>query len=185
MVTDNINPVIAGKNGGVLRVGVGSSVNAIDYILFSDNYDAPATLKANHILVYNDINLAVAGIYTAVFRTEDNSGNLSDDYTLYVDCEYTYEVITGSVNDIAMDDLLSVYPNPTTGVIILNTNLPENQEVNIAVYNTMGQEVAAVQNGKVSNGQYTIDLANHANGIYYVKMNLNGNIITKKVVLNK
>jgi hypothetical protein len=42
-----------------------------------------------------------------------------------------------------------------------------------------------VQNGKVSNGQYTIDLANHANGIYYVKMNLNGNIITKKVVLNK
>jgi len=185
MVIDNINPVIAGKNGGVLRVGVGSSVNAIDYILFSDNYDAPATLKANHTLVYNDINLAVAGIYTAVFRTEDNSGNVSDDYTLYVDCEYTYDVVTGSVTDIAMDDLLSVYPNPTTGVIILNTNLPENQEVNIAVYNTMGQEVAAVQNGKVSNGQYSIDLTNQSNGIYYVKMNLNGNIITKKVVLNK
>ena len=185
MVIDNINPVIAGKNGGVLRVGVGSSVNAIDYILFSDNYDAPATLKANHTLVYNDINLAVAGIYTAVFRTEDNSGNVSKDFTLYVDCRYTYDVVTGSVNDIAMDDLLSVYPNPTTGVIILNTNLPENQEVNIAVYNTMGQEVAAVQNGKVSNGQYSIDLTNQSNGIYYVKMNLNGNIITKKVVLNK
>ncbi len=185
MVIDNINPVIAGKNGGVLRVGVGSSVNAIDYILFSDNYDAPATLKANHTLVYNDINLAVAGIYTAVFRTEDNSGNVSKDFTLYVDCRYTYDVVTGSVTDIAMDDLLSVYPNPTTGVIILNTNLPENQEVNIAVYNTMGQEVAAVQNGKVSNGQYSIDLTNQSNGIYYVKMNLNGNIITKKVVLNK
>ena len=102
-----------------------------------------------------------------------------------MDCRYTYDVVTGSVNDIAMDDLLSVYPNPTTGVIILNTNLPENQEVNIAVYNTMGQEVAAVQNGKVSNGQYSIDLTNQSNGIYYVKMNLNGNIITKKVVLNK
>ena len=185
IVIDNINPVISGKNGGVLRLGVGSSVNAIDYILFSDNYDAPATLKTNHTLVYNDINLAVAGLYTAVFRTEDNSGNVSKDFTLYVDCQYTYDQIIGSVNDIATDDLLAVYPNPTTGVIILNTNLPENQEVNIAVYNTMGQEVAAVQNGKVSNGQYTIDLTNHANGIYYVKMNLNGNIITKKVVLNK
>jgi hypothetical protein len=49
----------------------------------------------------------------------------------------------------------------------------------------MGQQVVLVENGKIANNTYTVNLDNQANGIYYVKMNLKGNIITKKVVLNK
>ena len=87
--------------------------------------------------------------------------------------------------DIALEDLLTVAPNPTNGEININVNLPENEEINVAVYNTMGQQVVLVENGKVSNSSYTVNLNNQANGIYYVKMSINGNIITKKVVLNK
>jgi hypothetical protein len=64
-------------------------------------------------------------------------------------------------------------------------NLSDNEEINLAVYNTMGQQVVLVENGKIANNTYTVNLDNQANGIYYVKMNLKGNIITKKVVLNK
>jgi len=184
-VIDDLNPQITGKNGGVLKLGVGSQVDAINYINFSDNYDSPADLRNNHTLVYNDINLQEAGTYSAVFQTQDNSGNESEEYTLIVDVRYDYETKTNSIEDLSLEDMLNISPNPTTGLVNINVNLPENEAINIAVYNTMGQEVVNVKNGKISNGTYTVTLENQTNGIYYVKMSLKGAIVTKKVLLNK
>ncbi len=81
--------------------------------------------------------------------------------------------------------MLAVSPNPTSGKLNINVNLPENEVINIAVFNTMGQQVALVENGTVSNSSYTLNLDNQVNGVYYVKMTVNGNIISKKVMLNK
>ncbi len=184
-VIDDLSPVISGKSGGVLTVGVGSSVDALDYITFTDNYDAPGDLLTNHTLVYNNINLQEAGLYSAVFRTEDNSGNRSNEFTLYVHVKYNYDVITNSVNDLNLEDLLSVNPNPTSGNVNINVNLPENEVINLAIFNTMGQQVALVKNGKAQNGTFNVSLANQADGIYYVQMNVQNKIITKKIVLNK
>jgi PKD repeat protein len=184
-VIDDLSPVISGKSGGVLTVGVGSSVDALDYITFTDNYDAPGDLLTNHTLVYNNINLQEAGLYSAVFRTEDNSGNRSNEFTLYVHVKYNYNVITNSVNDLNLEDLLSVNPNPTSGNVNINVNLPENEVINLAIFNTMGQQVALVKNGKAQNGIFNVSLANQADGIYYVQMNVQNKIITKKIVLNK
>jgi hypothetical protein len=88
------------------------------------------------------------------------------------------------VNSLSIEDLLAVSPNPTSGQLNISVNLPENEVINLAVFNTMGQEVLSVSNGKVSNGNYPVDLSNNANGIYYVKMNVKGTIVTKKIVLN-
>ena len=88
------------------------------------------------------------------------------------------------MNSLSIEDLLAVSPNPTNGQLNISVNLPENEVINLAIFNTMGQEVLAVSNGKVSNGNYAVDLSNNANGIYYVKMNVKGTIVTKKIVLN-
>ena len=184
-VIDDLNPKITGKSGGVIKLGVGSQVDVINYINFSDNYDSPTDLRNNHTLIYNSVNLQEAGLYTAVFQTTDNSGNESDEYTLYVDVSHDYAVKTNSVEDLSLEDMLSVAPNPTTGIVNINVNLPENEVINIAIYNTMGQEVVNVKNGKISNGTYTVSLDNQTNGIYYVRMSLKGSIVTKKVILNK
>jgi hypothetical protein len=184
-VIDDVSPKISGKNGSVVRLGVGSAANALDYITFTDNYDAPADLLANHKLIYNDINLMEAGTYSAVFSTEDNSSNVSNEFTLYFDVQYKYDVITNSVGDITLDNLMSVNPNPTSGNVNINVNLPENEEITLAIFNTMGQQVALVKNGKAENGTFNVSLANQANGIYYVKMNVQDKIVTKKIILNK
>jgi hypothetical protein len=99
--------------------------------------------------------------------------------------DHGYAVKTNSVEDLSLEDMLSVSPNPTTGLVNINVNLPENEVINIAIYNTMGQEVVNVKNGKISNGTYTVSLDNQTNGIYYVRMGLKGAIVTKKVILNK
>ena len=183
-VIDDIAPEITGKLGGIVRLGVGSTVDAIDFVNFSDNYDAPADLRTNHILVFNDLNLQEAGLYSVVFKTEDNSGNRSREFTLYFDVNYNYEVVVNGINDLALADMINVSPNPTNGPVNISVNLPENEEVSIAIFNTMGQQVATVANGKVSNGSFSVNLQGNTNGMYYVKMNLNGTIVTKKIILN-
>jgi hypothetical protein len=183
-VIDDLNPTISGKRGPIVKLGVGSQVDAISFVLFADNYDDPTILAANHTLVSNDLNLQVAGLYSVVFRTEDNSGNKSADYVLYFDIDYQYEKEINNVNSLSIEDLLAVSPNPTNGQLNISVNLPENEVINLAIFNTMGQEILSVSNGKVSNGNYAVDLSNNANGIYYVKMNVKGAIVTKKIVLN-
>ena len=39
-------------------------------------------------------------------------------------------------------------------------------------------------NGKVNNGRFSVNHQGNTNGMYYVKMSLNGAIITKKIILN-
>jgi PKD repeat protein len=183
-VIDDIEPEITGKVGGIVKIGVGSKVDAINFVNFSDNYDSPADLRLNHILVFNDLNLQEAGLYSVIFRTEDNSGNMSREFTLYIDVDYDYQVLVNGINDLALEDMINVSPNPTNGPVNINVNLPENEEVSIAIFNTMGQQVAEVANGKVNNGRFSVNLQGNTNGMYYVKMSLNGAIITKKIILN-
>lgn len=183
-VIDDLAPVITGKVGGIVKVGVGSKVNAIEFVNFADNYDAPADLRMNHTLIFNDLNLQEAGLYSVIFQTEDNSGNESSEFTLYFDVDYDHQVLVNGISDLALEDMINVYPNPTNGIVNINVNLPENEDVNIEIYNTMGQQVATVANGKVNNGQFTVNLNGYTNGVYYVKMNLNGVVVTKKIVLN-
>ena len=183
-VIDDIAPEITGKVGGIVKIGVGSKVDAINFVNFSDNYDAPADLRLNHTLVFNDLNLQEAGLYSVIFKTEDNSGNMSREFTLYIDVDYDYQVLVNGISDLALEDMINVSPNPTNGPVNISVNLPENEEVSIAIFNTMGQQVAEVANGKVNNGRFSVNLQGNTNGMYYVKMSLNGAIITKKIILN-
>jgi len=183
-VIDDVAPVITGKAGGIVKIGVGSKVNAINFVNFSDNYDAPADLRMNHSLVFNDLNLQEAGLYSVIFKTADNSGNESREFTLYFDVDYDHQVLVNGISDLALADMIQVSPNPTNGPVNVQVNLPENEEVNIGIFNTMGQQVATVVNGKVLNGSFAVNLEGNANGMYYLKMSLNGTIITKKIILN-
>ena len=86
--------------------------------------------------------------------------------------------------DLSLENILNVSPNPTSGVFNINVNLPENEEIAINVYNSVGQQIINVENGSINKGTYAVDITNQANGIYYVQMNVQGTIITKKLVLN-
>lgn len=66
----------------------------------------------------------------------------------------------------------SIYPNPTSDKILINSSLTINK---VEVYNVLGHKVG-VYNAK------TIDLSNQADGIYFVKIYSKSMITTKKVI---
>ena len=61
----------------------------------------------------------------------------------------------------------------------------EKQEVRLAVYNTLGQEIAVLVNKRQSAGSYEVKFSakNLPSGIYYYTLNINGFVETKKMIL--
>jgi hypothetical protein len=71
-------------------------------------------------------------------------------------------------------------PNPTTGLV--NIELPTVNETKIHVYNAMGQLVLSTQN--TASSRSSVDLSNQNNGVYWVKIEQDGQVWRKKIVKN-
>jgi PKD repeat protein len=67
---------------------------------------------------------------------------------------------------------ISVYPNPTTNLSIINLEGYENTEVSVALYNVMGQKITQVYNGTVESPSFIteVDLTNLTKGLYFIKL---------------
>ncbi len=78
---------------------------------------------------------------------------------------------------------LSIFPNPASDFTYVQVNLMETSDVSVEMYNSLGELVYVQHTQNLSQGKYnyTIDLANLANGLYTVKTTVNGTIKTAKI----
>jgi glucose/arabinose dehydrogenase len=65
------------------------------------------------------------------------------------------------------------YPNPFNPATIIKFNLPEDSEVTIRIYDTLGKEIDSIITGIQQKGSYQKiwNAKSLASGVYYVKMN--------------
>jgi len=69
---------------------------------------------------------------------------------------------------------LSVYPNPSTNLINLSFNVPDNNQVNVDIYNTLGQSVyTKTYKNIIGKQDLSIDITNFTVGKYIVRINGN------------
>jgi PKD repeat protein len=80
----------------------------------------------------------------------------------------------------------NVYPNPTAGQATVSVDLIENSKVTVTVQDILGRDVATIANGTYDGKQeFAFDASqyNTANGLYFVKLNVNGHLFTKKLMV--
>lgn len=79
------------------------------------------------------------------------------------------------------------YPNPFNPGTRINYTIKEPGMVTLKVYNILGQEVATIVNEVKSAGSYHVnfDASKLSSGIYLYRLNANGFIQTKKMILIK
>ncbi|MCS7229658.1 MAG: FlgD immunoglobulin-like domain containing protein [Candidatus Kryptonium sp.] len=90
--------------------------------------------------------------------------------------------------DIPTDYYLSQnYPNPFNPVTTIKFGLPEDTEVEISVYNILGQKVATLVNEFRRAGHYVVqfDGSNYASGTYFYVLKAGNRIIKNKMLLIK
>ena len=88
--------------------------------------------------------------------------------------DVTYENITLSINSISEEKQISIYPNPTDGIVHINGF---DTMYSLRVLNIMGQEIEYHKNHP---GE--IDLRNYQNGTYIIEISSNENRYIYKIL---
>ncbi|MEZ4804689.1 MAG: PKD domain-containing protein [Bacteroidia bacterium] len=95
------------------------------------------------------------------------------------DCEITKRIsATTGIETIANNNGVRIYPNPNSGTF--NVTNEANNPMSIEVFNVIGEKVFAKNTNE---GSTTIQLNNHAKGIYMVKVTINGVTSTSKITV--
>lgn len=92
---------------------------------------------------------------------------------------------TGMNKNSALDNGISLYPNPTTGQLNIIATMNGSQNLDIEVYNTLGQKITSQKHNDISTGVLSLDLSHYANGIYFVSIDNGSEKIIKRVLVNK
>lgn len=79
------------------------------------------------------------------------------------------------------------YPNPFNPSTTISFRLEKDGKVTLKVYNIVGQEVIALIDGEMKEGEHKIvwEQKNVASGIYFYKLSSKGNTKTRKMLLLK
>lgn len=83
--------------------------------------------------------------------------------------------------------LLQNYPNPFNPTTNIKYSVPTASNVKLAVYNTIGEEVAVLVNGFVQEGFYevTFNASSLPSGVYFYKLQSGNTVEMKKMMLLK
>ncbi len=150
----------------------------------------------------------VAGIwYFTVLGDEDSELNvrifdketqktISTDYTF----EYEANTILGSYKEpikinfnasTPQNSKLAIlngnYPNPFNPSTTIKFTLPKAGKVNLSIYNLKGELVETLLNENMQEGIHSVnwDATKYGNGIYFYKLNYNGNTEVRKCIMLK
>ena len=96
------------------------------------------------------------------------------------------EHITGSTIPTRFD-LSQNYPNPFNPTTKINYELPITNDVELIIYNALGQKVAILVDEKQSAGSYEVkwDASDQPSGVYYYRLTTGQFVDVKKMVLLK
>jgi uncharacterized delta-60 repeat protein len=125
----------------------------------------------------------------------DNLGNVyvtgrSNNYYLTIKYSQTITGINFPLsNTPSKFNLKQNYPNPFNPVTVIQYSIPENAKfVQLKVFDVLGNEVAELVNEKKNAGSYQVEFdgSNHASGIYFYRLEIDGKVIdTKRMILLK
>ncbi len=127
----------------------------------------------------------IKGTYTVTLVAADANG-----------CATTVTKVITTGCSVGLQDVtaaerfnLNISPNPFTNVTNLNYTLLENSSVNIHVYDMLGRDVASYDLGDVSTGTHKFELNaekfNSSSSTYMVKIEINGEVISQKIIQAK
>ncbi len=158
LVTGNPNPV----HNGTIISDDGTSNGEIDLDVTIGT--APFTFSWDNGETTEDITGLAAGDYT-VTVTDANGCSSQATYTV---------TSTAAIGDISIEDGLSIYPNPTNGAFTVKLE----GEYRLTITDARGRLILTQDDVN----QSEIDLSSYESGVYFVKIQKDGDFAIKKLI---
>ncbi len=183
-VVDTTKPVVNLLN--ITDVNVPQWTEYVDApVQLVDNYNTDAQMRANLVAI-NSLPLQNGkpfahdiGLYSVRYKVKDLSGNESDEAirSLYVGP-------SGLTDIMNIDKLMSVYPNPSNGMIHVRLADVQKEDVQLFVLDMLGKEVMHKTISKNNLQTEEIDLQTSPKGFYLLKVQTGDRVYMKKLQVN-
>lgn len=87
------------------------------------------------------------------------------------------------IDELSFENNFEIFPNPSNGTLIINSQKTITENINLFVYNIIGSKIAQVEN--IKSFPYKLDLDNLTNGVYYLQINSGSKTLTKEIFISK
>ncbi len=159
-------------------------IDSIYNLIKTDVYTDPLKMYSNSDFDNNiNTNIVVSGSTYPGLKSfiQNRSTNIQNELnTLGVNCS----VLLGVNNISANEDLLTVFPNPTTGSFFIQYDLSNSVEVSIKIIDVLGRESFILENSTQSSGQHKKEIdVDLPSGMYNVVLKTGNAITNKKIVI--
>jgi hypothetical protein len=77
-----------------------------------------------------------------------------------------------------------VVPNPNSGEFNIVFTFKHEQELNLRIFNSMGQEIQSSNMKNIMNNVINVDLSGESNGIYFAEVSNGQDVVVKKIVIS-
>ncbi len=118
-------------------------------------------------------------------------GLTTNDEMMLAFIQYTRQRVPNNPNSVAdasrnAPSFMSIYPNPTNGTSFINFSLEERANVQLTVFNSLGQAVDHVYSGSMAAGQarFEFDAAKGSdpNGLYLIQLIVNDKVYSDRLL---
>lgn len=128
---------------------------------------------------------------TGYARFLNMSGQIIKSFNADFGSEVSHNFLVDPASIVSVNDQIvnpykaEVYPNPSSGELILDVIVRNPQDLKIEIINNLGQTVSQRFIENFSNDIITYDISSFVNGIYFVKISSDEVNETRKIVLEK
>ncbi|MBQ3833304.1 MAG: T9SS type A sorting domain-containing protein, partial [Bacteroidales bacterium] len=165
---------------------------------FDEPVEVNGPFFAGYKIPYNGTNSSGNGDWFVVSVAPNRSGSGSN--TLYVRTDSTwytayekFAVRTSTamrpvtcivdIEDYATEHEISIYPNPASSIVNIELGSVEyGKDITVDIYDMLGRNVAT-SNHNSSEGSIELNVSDFSEGLYFVRMNIDGHSVTEKVLI--
>ena len=99
-----------------------------------------------------------------------------------IETTFDVEIVNNTIDNL-LESPVSISPNPSFGYSQIHLNLKQSNDVNIAIYNLIGQQVKAYHLNNINESTFEIDLSYQDSGLYIVEIEIDGRTLIKKLII--
>jgi hypothetical protein len=147
-----------------------------------------AGIKTIHRIYLSFQIVTSDSVYTGADVEVSNLSGMYGINTHITDFDTTATGIPESAHQIPFEFVLEQnYPNPFNPSTTIKLSIPEKEQVNLVVFNSLGQEVKTLVNEERRQGSYEVNFNafNLPSGIYFYRLQTGNLIETKKMLFVK
>jgi hypothetical protein len=136
----------------------------------------------NHTFTEANVTISDAGQVVAIW-TETQDGDTAARRLMIGTVGWDTPLSAKPQPEVVASFLLSCYPNPFNGEVTISYDVPRRGNVELAVYNLLGERVAILKSGMDAAGSHAVRWQPEvSSGIYFARLQAGASTVMRKVV---